>query len=384
MSSLSCIARALCRGGICLASLMVTYDLVRAEQDCVAASAMVKQGIERADGSEVERDLYTQAITKCPGMAEAHYSLGLVLEKMGKHDEAIAAIEKAIDLGDQPTFRVALGSLFVGKDKLDDAKHEFLQALSAQPRNASASQGVALVAERQGKLDEAIAVLEKARDQEPTNALTFYNLGALYQKQGQSELAVASFEKAALLNPKDADAYLYYGLALERAGRLDESARALEKAAVLRATDPRVHEALGLLHQRIGDLDKAELALRKAVTLNPQATAAQINLAAVLVAKKQESLAEGILKPLVQREERNSEAFNVLGWAELQLGKVKDAEQHLGRAVELDGTNSAARNNLGVLYMRQGKKEEARREFNAALSLNPKLESAQRNLADLE
>jgi Flp pilus assembly protein TadD len=139
-----------------------------------------------------------------------------------------------------------------------------------------------------------------------------------------------------------------------------------------------------MIHQRIGDLDKAELALRKAVTLAPEATSPQLNLAVVLISKKQEGLAEEILKRAVERDNRNSELFTVLGWAELQLGKFKDAEEHLRRAVELDGKNAAAHNNLGVLFSRQGKKDEARREFNTALSLNSALDSARRNLSELE
>ena len=382
---LSRVGRVLVVSGIIgMGSVALSPIAAAAEQDCVAASALVKQGLDRADGSDAERDLYTQAIAKCPGMGEAHYSLGVALEKFGKLDEAIAAIEKAIDVSDQPGFRVALGNLLVGKNKLDDARHEFDRALAAQPKNAAASQGVALVLERQGKSPEAIAVLERAREQDPTNALTFYNLGALYQKQGQEELALTAFERATSLNPKDPDAHLYYGLLLERLGRLDDAARSMEKAAALNLTDPRMHEALGMIHQRIGDLDKAELALRKAVTLAPEATSPQLNLAVVLISKKQEGLAEEILKRAVERDNRNSELFTVLGWAELQLGKFKDAEEHLRRAVELDGKNAAAHNNLGVLFSRQGKKDEARREFNTALSLNSALDSARRNLSELE
>jgi Flp pilus assembly protein TadD len=47
---------------------------------------------------DVSEGHFRKAVKADPNLAEAHYNLGLALDKMGKHDEATAEFKKAAEL----------------------------------------------------------------------------------------------------------------------------------------------------------------------------------------------------------------------------------------------------------------------------------------------
>lgn len=66
----------------------------------------------------------------------------------------------------------------------------------------------------------------------------------------------------------------------------------------------------------------------------------------------------------------NVDVLSAIGSANLQLGRLGQAEQILRRALELDGTFVPALNNLGVVLMEKGNAGEARVIFQQAYALD--------------
>lgn len=66
----------------------------------------------------------------------------------------------------------------------------------------------------------------------------------------------------------------------------------------------------------------------------------------------------------------NVDVLSAIGSANLQLGRLGQAEQILRRATELDETFPPAWNNLGVVLMEQGEYGEASRVFRLAFALD--------------
>ena len=66
----------------------------------------------------------------------------------------------------------------------------------------------------------------------------------------------------------------------------------------------------------------------------------------------------------------NVDILSAIGSANLQLGRLGQAEQVLRRATEADGTFPPAWNNLGVVLMEQGEFGEASRVFRVAFALD--------------
>jgi Flp pilus assembly protein TadD len=66
----------------------------------------------------------------------------------------------------------------------------------------------------------------------------------------------------------------------------------------------------------------------------------------------------------------NVDVLSAIGSANLQLGRLNQAERILRRATEADETFPPAWNNLGVVLMEQGKYGEASRVFQLAFALD--------------
>merc|ERR1719161_1777562 len=74
----------------------------------------------------------------------------------------------------------------------------------------------------------------------------------------------------------------------------------------------------------------------------------------------------------------------VLGAAQIDLGKVTEAEPHLLRAVELSGNSSIlALRHLTNVYRLQSRSEDALRMAKRAVQIDPTYEEARRDLAEL-
>jgi len=127
----------------------------------------------------------------------------------------------------------SLGSIFLSKELLEEAKEQFLTALVKAPNFSEAYNNLGVVYLKLGMPDEAIKVLETAVKLDP-NFPDFYNyLGeALMEKKMYPE-AEEQFQKALGLNPNYREVYLNLGFCcLDRAdyGSTVKSDRLLKEA----------------------------------------------------------------------------------------------------------------------------------------------------------
>lgn len=349
-------------------------------EDCVAASKLVRQGAEKGDGSEAEQKFYNDALAACPGLPEAHYNLGVLLAKRGDRDAALASFMKAREAREDALFFVATGNMKVELGKLDDARADYERAIEIDSKNVKGYQGLAAIYEKKGETERSLETLEKARNLDKENPLTLYSLAVLKDRAGDMTSALTIAEKLVEVDESNFEAHRLLGSLYEKAARLEDSAREFSRAVKLNPESSVAQRSLGMIYHSLGDLDKAEMALRKAVNLDAADMVATTNLAVVLVNRKQPALAEEMLSRLVSAGTKDGRVFYVLGRAQIDLGRLREAETSLLKSIELDGNNGAAHNNLGVLYQRLGKGEQAKREFEIAMSLSPDLATVKSNL----
>ncbi|NNE86693.1 MAG: tetratricopeptide repeat protein [Silicimonas sp.] len=89
-----------------------------------------------------------------------------------------------------------------------------------------------------------------------------------------------------------------------------------------------------------------------------------------LMAAGQYELALDAYTRAISEQGVNVDVLSAIGSANLQLGRLNQAEQILRRATELDETFAPAWNNLGVVLMEKGEYGEASRVFRLAFALD--------------
>lgn len=225
----------------------------------------------QAGDFSVAIEYYRQAVSLNPELAEAHYHLGLALQKQSENNysEAIACYQKAIEL--QPNYveaEVSLGNLLHIQGKLSSQQQADLaiknnelgneclqegynrlaieyyrQAIALNPDWSEAHYHLGLALEQQNTNNyrEAIACYQKAIELQPNYlkaevslanllhtqgqlspqqqvdyAAKNHNLADQYQQAGNLELAIEYYHQALALNPELVDARYQLRLALQK------------------------------------------------------------------------------------------------------------------------------------------------------------------------
>ncbi|GAB4574237.1 MAG: hypothetical protein Kow0077_19750 [Anaerolineae bacterium] len=83
---------------------------------------------------------------------------------------------------------------------------------------------------------------------------------------------------------------------------------------------------------------------------------------------------------LVLLEPEDARLYNQLGMAQLEAGKLADAQASLSRAIQLDYGFAEAHFNLGRCYEHEGQRDSARQSYHAAAELAPDEARFQRQL----
>src|SRR5262249_60110314 len=82
---------------------------------------------------------YRAAVSLAPGYANAHYNLGITLQELKRHDEAIACFEKTLEI--DPGHMEALGALVMSE--LGDCRWDRLGAhMSGVVRQVREGRGI--------------------------------------------------------------------------------------------------------------------------------------------------------------------------------------------------------------------------------------------------
>ena len=137
-----------------------------AENDCVQASRLFREGVNLSDGSAKEEEYYRQAVSLCPTMAEAYYNLGVLFSRQGKRDEALKSYQQALAIGPKAEFHTALGNLKVAAQDFEGARKFYESALELNPVFGQALQGLSIVYDHLGLYEKEGSSVAVATDLE--------------------------------------------------------------------------------------------------------------------------------------------------------------------------------------------------------------------------
>jgi tetratricopeptide (TPR) repeat protein len=351
--------------GLCFPSI-----ILKAEDKCEEAGRLVRRGVDLADASDEEAQLYKKALELCPNLVEANFNLGLIEFKKGHEEEAIALFEKALEKERRKEFLLALAEVRLKTADPDSARQLYEEVLDKDRSEVRALQGLAVIYEKTDRIDRALKYLKKAQEVDERNALTYFNLGVLYEKMEKSEEALKAYKRSLDLDGANYSTLLFSGLLNKKMHRYEAALKNLTRATELNGEDAAPFRALGVIYDKLGENDRAELAFSRAVELDKSDLDSKINLAISKIRKNSEIQAEELLieakEKLLQNDPHLPRLLGVLGWAQLELGKYDLAEKSLKESLKLNPVNSAAHRNLGLLFERTGRAVEAKEEFDAA------------------
>ncbi len=215
-------------------ALQPTYeDAIR-----LHATILMRQG--EVDRGKAE---FNRVMALRPNAVAVHSDMAIALYNASRFEEALRALEKAIELS--PASAVNLARAGAAAQQLGDTR-------------------------------KALEYYERANSIQP-RAETFSNMGTIYYRLGDYERAAAAYEGALLIRAASPVTNRNLGDAYSRMGRLDDARRAYQRAITqaeaevsVSPADARAIARLAVYQAKAGDDAAAMRTVRRALALTPK------------------------------------------------------------------------------------------------------------------
>jgi tetratricopeptide (TPR) repeat protein len=210
--------------------------------------------------------------------ANAWFQQGIELDQRGAYAEALAALDKAIEL--DPNLAGAYNSRALVHAHLGEyaqAMEDVNQALELDPDLAEAHNTRGEIHRVQNQFELAISDYDQAIVLNPEDAVAHSNRGRAYRSLGDLEQAVADFDRAIALDPGYAQAYFYRGNVYYAQDKLDLALADLEQAIALVPGYAVAYLNRGVIYSMQGELDLAIADYSQAIELRPDYDQALVN-----------------------------------------------------------------------------------------------------------
>jgi Flp pilus assembly protein TadD len=171
---------------------------------------LLRDRIDEFIGATRSRQAFKQnleAATLNPADASAHYQLGLIYQKRGEQDAAVASFQRAAEI---------------------------------DPQEVDAHYQLGRIARQQGRLNEAIRHFEHVvqLDSAHSQNEVWRETGLVYYDAGQFQDALEMFDKFLGKRPSDAEARYWRGMTLYKLGRESEAAQEMQNCVESVRTAP--------------------------------------------------------------------------------------------------------------------------------------------------
>ena len=209
------------------------------------------------------------ALSADPGHADTLHLMGLLSFDAGQHDQAVDWIACAIRQDPRPEFLSSLGITLQALRRHEEALNVFDKAVQLKPEDAGLWKllGGALV-ELQRPAD-ALLSLQHASKLDPRDCDAAYKNLFLLHTLGRFEQALAQFDRCDELQPDHVPALQVRALSLRGLGRFEEALAANQRAFALAPDNPDTCNNLGDALQSLGRSQEALQWFDRAIALRP-------------------------------------------------------------------------------------------------------------------
>jgi len=163
--------------------------------------------LQREGRHEEAVALYRKALDGFPDYAAAHANLGHELIHFAKFDEAFAHIKESLRLrADTAEPQADMGVLLAAQGNFQEAAVHLEKSVTLEPNSADAHSNYCYVLQHLSQLDKAVVECQAALKIKPDAVDAYFNLGNVFLAKGQMDAAAAQFSRALQIDPNSAAA----------------------------------------------------------------------------------------------------------------------------------------------------------------------------------
>ncbi|XP_048223381.1 tetratricopeptide repeat protein 13 isoform X2 [Perognathus longimembris pacificus] len=248
--------------------------MLQEEPDLVSAIygrgiAYGKKGLHDIKNAELALFELSRVIALEPDRPEVLEQRAEILSPLGRINEAVNDLTKAIQL--QPSARLYRhrGTLYFISEDYATAHEDFQQSLELNRNQPTAMLYKGLTFFHRGLLKEAIEAFKEALKQKVDFIDAYKSLGQAYRELGNFEAATESFQKALLLNQNHVQTLQLRGLMLYHHGSLHEALKNFKRCLQLEPYNDVCQYMKGLSHVAMGQFYEGIKAQTKVMLNDP-------------------------------------------------------------------------------------------------------------------
>jgi len=224
--------------------------------------------------SHIYKDLETlwrATIARNPASHIGHNNLSVALLAKGQAEDALQHAQQVLALNppqsDRALAHINQGNALLQLGRIDESIFQLQKAVETQPDLADAHNNLGSAWRRKGELDAAIACFQKAIAIAPAHANAHYNLGNAYFDRGAFDDAVREYQTALASNPNDPDTHTNLASACLHLRRSGEAIAHFQTALQLTPASIQSHSNLAYALLQASRPDEAAAVLERALKL---------------------------------------------------------------------------------------------------------------------
>ncbi len=257
-----------------------------------------------------------------------------------------------------------IGATELAAGTLEQAELAYGKALSFNPWQAEAYQGLVVVAERRGDRPAITSAWQRLARLYPDDAGIRYALVLAYIREGRSAKAYTLLARLNGAEAENANTWFLKGATLATLGRPVEAIRAYQQSLAGNPSDRHlVQDSLGRAYYALQRFPEAIAASREAVRLDPLNDELKFQLALALKDSGHAAEAVEIDQELLKRNPKDANVWRQLGFAYGMLARHDESITALERSLELEPRQGKVWAALSDQYHHAGRLADARRAY---------------------
>ncbi len=236
-------------------------------------------------------DLCRTGLVKCAPTPVLYRGMGIALISLGRPEEAVTALQRAIEMSPQDgENHQLLGNAYAMLKQHEKAKASYESAVRLQPRNVFSHYGLAMACANLGLEEESQRSLDQYHKLAAENmsmqrgsrevshavewekqilAETCAEAAMVYNGERRFAKAEELLRRAAVVAPTNTAYRIWRAALLVNAGRAEEAIPIYRAVIAIEPKNPRHYLALAQVYARLRRLDDARAAAKAAVDLEP-------------------------------------------------------------------------------------------------------------------
>ncbi len=311
--------------------------------------------LERGDAATAA-ERFERVLVDDPGIEDAWAMLARAQTDLGRTDEAIATLERAMEeIPEAPSLRLQAAALLFSQRRFAEAGA--LAAASVDHDPAAAHSLLAQAAVAEGELDEAERRARLAVEAGPDRLGPWVALAEVLAATGRVDEAVTTLLEVVRDPTRPPDIRLGAAEQLLRQGRGEPAAEAL--ADLESAGDPAALTFVARVAAGRQEWQRARDLLQRVLEIRPDAARAAVDLGLISMAEQRPEEARQYLEAGLATDPTLADGWNALGVIRAEEGDVEGAVEAWRKAIAAEPRMVTVHYNLAMALARSGRFGEA-------------------------